>query len=395
MQSLTLPPEITSALIHSGPGAEPLLEAAAAWQLLGTSLEESASSSSSVLSSLAGAWHGPAAVAMIEAVEAYLAWMRATAQQCLQIAASADAAAAAFTSTRAAVVPVATVTANRTRLVQLWATNRFGSNLPAIAQTEAQYQSMWANNSAAMIRYQAAAQQATTLPLFVTPPSVTDPTGVAAQDGAVSTAQAVSPAAKAAASPITNLAFAPAAVAADPVNLGFADPTTGYFGLANQYANQFISSGFPINLLSYLAQNTSAQALQTVGGDVGTGLSEGLQSVGGSVSSGLGNLGAFGAAGLSAETTAAMGAGVHIGQLTAPPAVVGLLPATASTPVQLAAATTPLPTAEAGMPMLPPLMPPPISAGSGWRKRKSQKYEDLAIGKELKGTWMPRPPSAG
>ena len=45
--------------------------------------------------------------------------------------------------------------------------------------------------------------------------------------------------------------------------------------------------------------------------------------------------------------------------------------------------------------MLPPLMPPPISAGSGWRKRKPQKYEDIAIGAELKGTVMPRPPSAG
>ena len=89
--------------------------------------------------------------------------------------------------------------------------------------------------------------------------------------------------------------------------MGLSDPTTGYFGLANQYANQFISSGFPINMLSYIAQNSSAQALQTVGGDIGTGLSEGLQSVGGSVSSGLGNLGAFGAAGLSAETSAVTG----------------------------------------------------------------------------------------
>jgi hypothetical protein len=48
------------------------------------------------------------------------------------------------------------------------------------------------------------------------------------------------------------------------------------------------------------------------------------------------------------------------------------------------------------MPMLPPLMPPPISpAGSGWRKRKQQKYEDIAIGAELKGTVIRPPPSAG
>jgi hypothetical protein len=47
------------------------------------------------------------------------------------------------------------------------------------------------------------------------------------------------------------------------------------------------------------------------------------------------------------------------------------------------------------LPMLPPLMPPPISAGSGWRKRKQPKYEDIAIGAELKGKVMHPPPSAG
>jgi hypothetical protein len=40
-------------------------------------------------------------------------------------------------------------------------------------------------------------------------------------------------------------------------------------------------------------------------------------------------------------------------------------------------------------------MPPPISPGSGWRKRKPQKYEDIAIGAELKGKVMKPPPSAG
>lgn len=58
-----------------------------------------------------------------------------------------------------------------------------------------------------------------------------------------------------------------------------------------------------------------------------------------------------------------------MGNPTAPPAVVWLLPA-AQTPVRLASAVSPLPPGASGFPMLPPLMPPPISAGSGWRKRK-------------------------
>ena len=42
MEFTTLPPEVTSALIHSGPGAESLIAASGAWQQLGTNLEDSA-----------------------------------------------------------------------------------------------------------------------------------------------------------------------------------------------------------------------------------------------------------------------------------------------------------------------------------------------------------------
>jgi PPE-repeat protein len=391
MEFTTLPPEVTSALIHSGPGAESLIAASGAWQQLGTNLEDSAENYAAVLSSLAEAWHGPSATAMFQAVQPYVTWLQTTAQQAQQTASSAMAAAAAFNSVQAAVVPTAQVAANRTLLAQLLATNGFGRNLPAIAETEAQYQSMWANNSAAMTRYQAASSQASTLPQLTSPASTTNPTGQTAQGSAVSAATtSVTPA------------------QATNVNLGFSDPTTGYFGLANVYANQFVSSGFPLNLLSYLAQNQSATALSGVNAQISQGVSEGESALGGGLGrgaagalgglGGLGQLGpgALGAAGLGqASTSAATGVGVSIGKLTAPPAVVGLLPGQ-QVPVQLASAATPLGAGESGMPMLPPIMPPPISpAGSGWRKRKQQKYEDIAIGAELKGKVMDPPPSAG
>jgi PPE-repeat protein len=379
MEFMTVPPEVTSALIHSGPGADSLIEASAAWQQLGTNLEESAEYYVAALSSLTEAWHGPSSTAMVQAVDPYLSWLRATAQQCQQMASSAQAAAAAFNSVRAAVVPTAQVIANRTRLAQLLASNRFWSNLPAIAETEDQYQGMWANNSAAMGRYQTASAQATTLPQFVSPPLVTNPTGLAAQASVVpAAATSAVPAAAGASSAASTLA-----------SVASFDPNSGWFGLANTYANQFVSSGFPINLLSYLAQNSSAQALQNVGSQIGQGLAEGEAAL-----APPGGLGALGAAGLSAEPTAAIGVGVSMGKLTAPPAAAGLLPASHA-PVQLASATSPLPSGQSGLPLLPPIMPPPISAGSGWRKRKQQKYEDIAIGAELKGTVMPRPPSAG
>jgi PPE-repeat protein len=379
MDFISLPPEVTSALIHSGPGAESLIEASGAWQQLGAGLEDTAPIYASVVSSLTQAWQGPSSAAMTQAVEPFLNWMRATAQQCQQLASSAQAAAAAYTSTLSAIVTPAQVSANRTRLAQLIATDRLGGNLAAIAETEQQYQTMWANNSAAMYRYEVASTQALDLPQFSSPSAIASPTAAATQASATSTSAATS-AQSTIGQLLTSILSTPG---------GF-DPNAGWFGLANTYANQFISSGFPINLLSYAAQSTSAQALQSVGGEVGQGLSEGEAALGGvanELSSAVRALPA-------ASPTAAMAVGVSMGKLTAPPAVVGLLPAS-QTPVQLASAASPLDGADAGFPMLPPLMPPPISAGSGWRKRKQPKFEDLQVGAEVKGSVMRPPPSAG
>ena len=395
MEFTTLPPEVISALIHSGPGAESLANAAAAWQQLSANLEDAADNYASSLSSMDESWYGPSSAAMFQSVTPYVTWLRTTAQQAQQTAAAARSAAAAFSSVQASVVPTATVAANRTRLVQLLATNVFGRNLPAIAQTESEYQTMWANNAAAMTRYQAASSQASTLPQLTSPTSTTNPSALKTQASSATPAATTSSGATvAAASPAPALPTA-------------FDPNVGFVGLANTYANQFVSSGFPINMLSYLAQSQSAQALQGVSAQVSQGLSEGENALGGAAANlgggaagALGALGqsggglsALGAAGLGEiNTSAALGAAVPMGNLSAPPGAAPLL----ATPVQLASAATPLGAGGApGMPMLPPLMPPPISPGSGWRKRKAQKYEDIAIGAELKGKVMKPPPSAG
>src|SRR6201996_3290810 len=397
MEFTTLPPEVISALIHSGPGAESLANAAAAWQQLSANLEDAADNYAASVSSVDESWYGPSSTAMLQSVTPYVTWLRTTALQAQQTATAAQSAAAAFNSVRAAVVPTATVLANRTRLAQLLATNTFGRNLPAIAQTESDYQAMWANNAAAMTRYQAASSQASTLPQLTSPTSTTNPSNLKTQ------ASSATPAATSSSGTAVSAAASPA----DALPTAF-DPNVGFVGLANTYANQFISSGFPINLLSYLAQNSSAQALQGVSGQVSQGLSEGEGALGGlggaaanlgggaagalgALGQAGGGLGALGAAGLSqVSTSAALGAAVPMGNLSAPPGAAPLL----SQPVQLASAATPLGTGTPGMPM-PPLMPPPISPGSGWRKRKAQKYEDIAIGKELKGNVMKPPPSAG
>jgi PPE-repeat protein len=396
MEFTTLPPEVISALIHSGPGAESLANAAAAWQQLSANLEDAADNYAASLSSMDETWYGPSSAAMVQSVTPYVTWLRTTAQQAQQTAAAAQSAAAAFNSVQASVVPTATVTANRMRLVQLLATNGFGRNLPAIAQTESDYQTMWANNAAAMTRYQAASSQASTLPQLTSPTSTTNPSALKTQ---------ASSATPAATSSSSSGATVSAASPASALPTAF-DPNVGFIGEANTYANQFISSGFPINMLSYLAQNQSAQALQGVSSQVSQGLSEGENAFGGTAANlgggaagalgalgqSGGGLGALGAAGLGQiNTSAALGAAVPMGNLSAPPSAAPLL----AQPVQLASAATPLGTSGVGGMPMPPLMPPPISPGSGWRKRKPQKYEDIAIGAELKGKVMKPPPSAG
>jgi len=378
---LLAPPEVTSTLIHTGPGAGSLIEAAGAWQRLAVELENSVSTYASTLSSLIESWDGPSAMAMLQSIQPYLLWLRETAQQSAQMAASAEAAAAAFSATRSAVVHPSVVTANRTRLLQLLATNRFGSNTAAIAETENEYQTMWANNAAAMSRYQATTSQATTqLSQFNSPLAITNPEGTANQQAAVMMA--------------ANDSVGPQVQDALGSNL-FAgvssfDPNGGWFGWASTWGNQFISSGFPINMLGVWAQLATAQGVASVGGDIGSGLSEGLGLTSATLANAIKGIGA----GASAPT-GALGVGVSLGKLTAPPAVVGLLPGT-QTGVQLASAASPLPAAETGFPMMPMMVPPPsASAGTGWRKRKQQKYEDAAVGREVKGKVMPRNPSAG
>ena len=249
---LFAPPEVTSTLIHSGPGAGSLIEAAGAWQSLGVELENTVAVYASVLSSLIESWDGSSSMAMLQAVQPYLIWLRETAQQAQQMATSAESAAGAFTAVQSTVVHPSVVTANRTRLAQLLATNGFGQNTAAIAETESQYQTMWANNSAAMTRYQAASTQATALPQFNSPLSITNPTGTATQQAAVSNS-------------LLNAPVSSTGNIIDALGVTPFDPNSGWFSYFSTWGNQFISSGFPINMLSYLAQNSSAQALQGCG----------------------------------------------------------------------------------------------------------------------------------
>jgi PPE-repeat protein len=151
-----LPPEINSARIYAGPGSGSMWAAAAGWDGLAADLSSAATSFRSLTSGLAGAvWQGPASISMAAAAAPYASWLSTAAARAAQAADQARAAAAAFETALAATVPPALVTANRTQLMSLVATNVLGQNTPAIAATEAQYAEMWAQDVAAMSGYDA------------------------------------------------------------------------------------------------------------------------------------------------------------------------------------------------------------------------------------------------
>ncbi|ORB86621.1 hypothetical protein B1987_25815 [Mycobacterium kansasii] len=153
MNFTVLPPELNSARMYGGAGVAPMLSAAAAWDGLAAELQVSAASFESVASGLCAAWQGAASTAMTAAMTPYLAWLNAAAQHAGQAAGQARMAVSTFETALTATVHPAMVTANRSQLMSLIASNLLGQNAPAIAATDAEYEQMWAQNVAAMAGY--------------------------------------------------------------------------------------------------------------------------------------------------------------------------------------------------------------------------------------------------
>jgi PPE-repeat protein len=188
------PPEVISAKIYSGPGAESLLTAATAWEGLAGELQSTASNFQSVISGLTtGSWEGPSSAAAAAAAAPYVSWISTTAAQAAQTASQARAAAGAYETALAATVPPAEVTANRAQLASLLQTNIFGQNTSAIAATEAEYGQFWAQDVAALFGYAGSSSAATSgLGSFTEPPSTTNDSGLATQSAAVAAASTTS-----------------------------------------------------------------------------------------------------------------------------------------------------------------------------------------------------------
>jgi len=184
-----LPPEINSARMYAGAGSSSLQAAASAWNGLAAELSSAASGYDTVITQLASDdWMGPASASMASAAQPYVSWMSTTAAQAEQAATQARAAAAAYEQAFAATVPPPLIAANRAETTAYTQANVFGQYTPTIAQLEAQYGEMWAQDAAAMYGYAGQSATAANVTSFATPAATTNPAGQALQATAVTQA---------------------------------------------------------------------------------------------------------------------------------------------------------------------------------------------------------------
>ncbi len=186
------PPELISAKIYSGPGAESLQAAASAWDALSSELQSTAADFQSVIEGLvSGDWTGPSSEAAAAAAQPYVSWLSTTAGQAEQTAGQARAAASAYETALAATVPPAEIAANRSQLLTLVPANIFGQYNAAIAALEAEYAQFWAQDVAAITGYAGSSQAATTgLGSFTEAPQTTNASAQATQSAATTAASA-------------------------------------------------------------------------------------------------------------------------------------------------------------------------------------------------------------
>ncbi|HEX4390909.1 MAG TPA: PPE family protein [Mycobacterium sp.] len=407
-----LPPEINSARMYMGPGSSSFQVAASAWNGLAAELQSAAQGYETTITQLASdEWNGPASAAMTSAAQPYITWMQETAAQAEQAATQAQAAAAAYEQAFATTVAPPVVAANRAESAAAVQANVFGQYTALIAQLEAQYGQMWAQDAAAMYGYAGQSASAAQVTPFATPTSTTNPGGTATQAAAVSQATGTSAASSSQSilqqltssmpSSLQSLASPAATSAATSTETPFQSLFALLFGTTvlptnlsalvtdySPYASLFYNTEglpyFSVGMGNFGVQ--IAKSAGMLGGAAPAAAAPALHGLGG-LGGALGGGGAAGAGAAAHSVSAISGGAGSVGRLAVPASWVGGAPAAAPQGVQLVSSVSAAPEAAAGSGNLMGGMPL-AGTRAGFGNGLGPRYG-------FKPTVMPRPPSAG
>jgi PPE-repeat protein len=405
-----LRPEINSARMYAGPGSSSLQAAASAWNGLAAELQSAAQGYETTITQLASdEWTGPASASMASAAQPYIAWLQETAGQAEHAAMQAQAASAAYEQAFAATVPPPLVAANRAETAAAIQTNVIGQNTGLIAQLEAQYSEMWAQDAAAMYTYAGQSASAAQVQTFNAPAATT--TGTGAQTAAVSAATSTSAATSSQSilQELTSLLPSNIQSLLTPTGLqnAFGSPTSAEQTL---FSLLFGTSVMPTSLSGLITDyspyaslfyNTEGLPYFSVGmGNFGTQIAKSTGMLGGAAPAaaappalgGLGGLGGGlgGGAGAGAHSVSAtMGGGGSVGKLAVPASWIGGSPQPTPGTVKLVSNVSAVPEAAGSGGGGNLLGGMPLAGGrSGGLGGFGPRYG-------FKPTVMPRPPSAG
>jgi PPE-repeat protein len=398
-----LTPEVNSARMYAGPGSSSLQAAASAWNGLAAELQSAAQGYETVITQLSSdEWTGAASASMASAAQPYVSWMNTTAAQAEQAATQARAAAAAHEQAFAATVPPPLIAANRAQTAAAVQTNVFGQNTPLIAQLEAQYGEMWAQDSAAMYGYAGQSAAATQVTPFTSPAATTNPAATATQAAVVGsvTGHSAATSSQTILQELTSSMPTSLQSLASPTSAASTTPFQNLWSFL--FGTTTISTNLSALVTSYspyaaLFYNTEGLPYFSVGmGNFGTQIAKSAGMLGGAAPAAvpppaLGGLGGLGAAlgGGGAHSVSAISGGAGaVGKLAVPASWAGATPQAAPHGVQLVSSVSAAPEAAgAGNGNL--LGGMPLAGGkAGGLGGFGPRYG-------FKPTVMPRPPSAG
>ncbi len=330
--------------------------------------------------------------------------MKTTATQAEQAASQLDAAAAAFETAFASVVPPPLIAQNRALLTQALQTNVMGQNTGVIAQLESQYGQMWAQDASTLYNYAAQSSTATKVTPFTSAPQVSTQDAQAKQGAAVSSASstgagnAANTTANAITQTPTTLASAATPAAATTATSATDPFSEAWFLLTGQTTlpTSFASFVNGISPFAGFAYSVEGLPYFSVGmGNSGVQIAKSTGALGGAAASaaaaapkGLAGLGGMLGGGHAAPAVAAgLGNAASVGRLSVPAVWSGAAPAVSHAAAVPVSAISAAPEA-AGSGNLLGGMPLAGMGGSQGFGASGPRYG-------FKPTVMARPPFAG